>query len=379
MSDTPDIAFVYSERYAAFDYGPEHPFRTERLALTADLCRAYGLFNLPHARLLQPREATQDEILAFHQPEYLAALRTAEDDPGAPGLRRYGLGTGDNPIFPGVYAWSLLSTGGSLTAMEEVDSGAVRCAFNIAGGLHHAAPCRASGFCYLDDAAIVIALLRRRGRRVAYVDIDAHHGDGVQFGFYDTDQVLTISIHETGQTLFPGTGNVEEIGRGAGRGFSANVPLLPGSDDEIFLWAFDQVVPPLLGAFRPDLVVTQLGVDTHRADPLTHLALTVQGFGEAVRRLKAHAGRWIALGGGGYNLDAVPRAWTLAWAIMNGVEIPDQLPDDFRIPFHQRGYRASRIRDEDAGPEPQNRARAWVFAQEQVGRLQHAIFPHHGL
>jgi acetoin utilization protein AcuC len=379
MSHTPATAFVYSDRYAAFNYGPGHPFRNERLALTAGLCRAYGLLSLPSTCLVQPREAAEDEVTAFHRPEYLAALRTAEENLGMPGLRQYGLGTEDNPVFPGMVAWSLLSTGGSLVAMELVENGEVRCAFNIAGGLHHAAPARAAGFCYLNDAAVVIELLRRRGRRVAYVDIDAHHGDGVQFGFYDTDAVLTISLHETGRTLFPGTGEVTEIGRGRGQGFAVNAPLLPGSDDEIFLWVFERVVPPLLAAFRPDVVVTQLGADTHRTDPLAHLALTTQGFGEAVRRLEPHAGRWIALGGGGYSLDAVPRAWTLAWAIMNGVEIADELPDAFRTAFHQGGHPSSRIRDHDVGAETPDREQAWRFAREQVRSVQSVVFPYHGL
>jgi len=379
MTTAPQTAFIYSDRYQQFDYGASHPLRNERLALTFGLCREYGLLDLPETRLIQARDATEEEVAAFHRPDYLDVFRAADQGKDLPNLWEYGLGTSDNPVFPGMYSWSLLSTGASLQAMELVDTGQVECAFTIAGGLHHAATARAAGFCYFNDAAVAIRHLMRRGRRIAYVDIDAHHGDGVQFGFYDTDQVLTISIHESGETLFPGTGFVEEIGRGRGIGYAVNIPLLPESDDEVFLWALDQVVPPLLTAFRPDVVVTQLGADTHRTDPLAHLALTTSGFAEAVRRLQPLCRKWIALGGGGYNLENVPRSWTLAWAIMNRCDVPDEMPESFRTAFHHLGFAASRLRDDPYIAETSAREQAWRFVREQVHRLQSLVFPHHGL
>jgi len=379
MTTAPGTAFIYSERYQDFDYGPGHPLRNSRLALTHALCRAYGLLGLPTTRLIETRSATDAEVAFFHRADYLDVLRAADRGHLAPHLWQYGLGTADNPVFPGVYEWSLLTTGGSLQAMELVDSGQVDRAFSMAGGLHHAAAARASGFCYINDAAVIIKHLVRRGRRVAYVDIDAHHGDGVQFAFYDTDQVLTISIHESGETLFPGTGFVEEIGTGPGTGYSVNIPLLAGSDDVIFVWAMDQVVAPLLTAFRPDVVVTQLGADTHRTDPLTNLALTTDGFAEAVRRLRPLCRRWIALGGGGYHLENVPRSWTLAWAIMNEQAIPDELPAAFREELRRHGWSASRLGDAATAADPASREPAWRYVREQVRRLQQLVFPHHGL
>ena len=379
MTTVPRTAFIYSDRYQQFDYGPGHPLRNTRLALTHELCQAYGLLSLPTTQLVEARDATEEEVAAFHRPDYVDVLRAADRGHMPPNLWDYGLGTSDNPIFPGVYAWSLLTTGASLQAMELVDAGQVDCAFNIAGGLHHAAAARAAGFCYINDAAVIIKHMVRQGRRVAYVDIDAHHGDGVQFGFYDTDRVLTISIHESGESLFPGTGFVEEIGRGRGIGYAVNAPLLPGSDDEIFLWALDQVVPPLITAFKPDVLVTQLGADTHRTDPLTNLALTTGGFAEAVRRLQPLCRKWIALGGGGYNLENVPRSWTLAWAIMNRREVPDEMPDSFRATFHRLGLNPSRVRDDPHVAEASAKEQAWRFVREQVRRLQILVFPHHGL
>jgi acetoin utilization protein AcuC len=379
MTTAPQTAFIYSDRYQDFDYGPGHPLRNRRLALTYELCQAYGLLSLPNTRLIQARDASEEEVVAFHRADYVDIFRVADGGHAPPNLWDYGLGTSDNPIFPGVYAWSLLSTGASLQAMELVDSGQVECAFSIAGGLHHAATARAAGFCYFNDAGVIIKHLVRRGRRVAYVDIDAHHGDGVQFGFYDTDQVLTLSIHESGESLFPGTGFVEEVGRGRGIGYAVNVPLLAGSDDEIFLWALDQVLPPLLTAFKADVVVTQLGADTHRTDPLTNLALTTGGFAEAVRRLQPFCRKWVALGGGGYNLANVPRSWTLAWAIMNRREIPDDLPESFVSTFRALGCRPSKIRDEPFAAEASTREKAWRFVREQVHRVKQLVFPHHGL
>jgi acetoin utilization protein AcuC len=191
---------------------------------------------------------------------------------------------------------------------------------------------RASGFGVFNDSVIAIRKLVDRGLRVAYVDIDCHHGDGVQAGFYDTDRVVTISLHESGEWLFPGSGSVSESGAGVGAGYSINIPLAPYIQDELWLNAFDQLVPPLVGAFKPDLVFTQLGIDTHFRDPLTHLQLTTQGFAEAVRRLGVLAGEcgaWVAVGGGGYDMGAVARAWTMAMAEMAGFALPELVPESY--------------------------------------------------
>ncbi|MFB3816332.1 MAG: acetoin utilization protein AcuC [Candidatus Methylomirabilales bacterium] len=362
MAPAPRTALILSPRFWEFDYGPGHPLRTARLRLTAERCRALGLLARPETAILPPREATEEELAVFHDPAYLDVLRHAEDLAEPERLLAHGLGTGDNPVFPGVYDWARLYTGGSLVAMEAVDRGEVTCAFNIAGGLHHAMPARASGFCYVNDAAVVIRLLAARGRRVAYVDIDAHHGDGVQAAFYDTDQVLTISLHETGETLFPGTGRVEETGRGRGEGYAVNCPLAPGTDDAVFLWAFEAVVPPLLRAFGADVLVAQLGIDTHRNDPLTHMALTIHGFAQAVRRLRDLAPAWIALGGGGYHPETVARGWTVAWALMNHQEPPAGIAEP-----------------PDPAVQAPERHHAWRYAREQVRRLQDRVFPQHGL
>lgn len=379
MSSGLRTAFIYTTRFLEFDYGPGHPLRNERLGLTYDLISACELLSLPSTRYVEPEPATDDELLVFLKPDYLKALKAA--DAGHPPLEafRYGLGTLDNPILPGIFRWSALVAGASLLAMRLVESGEVRTAFNISGGLHHAGPGRASGFCYINDAALIIADMCRRGRRVAYVDIDAHHGDGVQWAFYDTDQVLTLSIHESGRTLFPGTGFVSELGEGKGEGYSVNILLPPSADDEIFLWCFHEVIPPLVDAFRPDILVTQLGIDAHRTDPLSHVGISLGAFVQAVRCLRDVCDRWVALGGGGYDLRNVARAWTAAWAIMNDRKPPALLPESFLARHKEIEWNDTAFMDAPAITEGMAKARAWEEVRETVGILKRLVFPRHGI
>lgn len=339
-------AFIYTDEFFKFDYGPTHPFKIFRLKLTYELIKAYGLLSIPNTQYIEARMAEDEELLLFHDREYIEILKAVNVGIEVPGAYYYGLGPGDNPIFKGLFDWSKLVTGASLQAASLVANGEVDIAFNISGGLHHAMALRASGFCYINDIVIAIMSLLKRGRRVAYIDIDAHHGDGVQEAFYNTDKVLTISIHETGMALFPGTGFEDEAGRGEGEGYSINIPMPPSSDDELFVYVFDEIVHPLIKKFRPDIVVTQLGVDHFYSDPLTHLNYTNNGFCEVIKKIKEISPRWVALGGGGYDIASVAKAWTLAWAIMNGVEIPDEIPEDFLEKYSQEGFSSRRIRDE---------------------------------
>ncbi len=372
-------ALIHSEQYGRFDYGPEHPLRMERLGLTWRLMEAYGLTTLPHAKVLAPDPADEAALARFHSREYLEVLKAVSAGLEVPGVARYGLGVGDNPIFPGVWEVSCLAAGGSLLAAKLVAEGEVERAFHSAGGLHHAMPDRASGFCYINDPVLAILSLRERGWRVAYVDIDAHHGDGVQFAFYSDPGVLTISTHERGDRLFPGTGFVEERGEGPGRGYSVNLPLEPFTDDEVYAEAFEAIVPPLLRAFRPDVVVAQLGIDSHRTDPLTHLALSVQGFAHTVTRIVELAPRLVALGGGGYDLPNVARAWAAAWAVMNGMELSPELPAAIRSELARFGFRDGSLWDPPVELPPETRRQARDYCRRQVEAIRSTIFPLHGL
>ncbi len=327
---TLEPAYVHSDSLLAFDYGPNHPLQIGRLKTTNQLMASYGLALRPY----EVEPATFAQMSLFHDPHYLEALQDFalnRDDDGYYAFA-YGLGHNDNPAFPGLWEWSTLLAGATLRAMELVVSGGHPAAFAPAGGMHHGLPGRAAGFCYVNDLGVAIKHLLAQGFKVAYVDLDAHHGDGVQWPFYDNNKVLTISIHQHPSTLFPGTGFVEELGRGAGLGYAVNVPLWPDSDDEIYTAAFERVVPPLLEAFQPDYIITQLGVDALRSDPITNFNVTTAAYGYCVKRLKDLAwGRWIATGGGGYDVATVARGWTYAWAIMRGLaeELNPILPFEF--------------------------------------------------
>jgi acetoin utilization protein AcuC len=368
-------AFLYSEDLVKFDYGPDHPLKISRLKLTRDLMHSFGLLSPDMTKVVGPRPAAEEDLLLFHHADYLEMLKAVNGGRRMPGSDYFGLGAGDNPVFRGVFDWSRLVTGASVKAALMVDGGEADTVFNIAGGLHHALAARASGFCYINDPVIAIMALLKRGRRVAYVDIDAHHADGVQEAFYSTSRVLTISLHETGRTLFPGTGFEEEIGDGDGRGFSLNVPLPAFSDDELFLFAFGRVVPEAIDKFRPDVVVSQLGVDSFRSDPLAHLNYTTNGFCEAVRKIKSISPKWVALGGGGYDVANVARAWTLAWGIMNDLDIADEVPEDFLRRHAGHEPFPAKMRDGPYAVTDPEKERMRAEAERVVARLREKALP----
>ncbi|MBI5585450.1 MAG: acetoin utilization protein AcuC [Deltaproteobacteria bacterium] len=367
---------IYTDEYQRFDYGPYHPLQVKRLQWTVTLMEAYGLLAKRKTRMVTTRQATEAEALTYHTWDYLQILKQINSGSKGEELASYGIGPGDNPAFPGVLDWGLFCAGGALQAGEWVVSGQGPVAFHLAGGMHHAHKSSAAGFCYLNDPVLVILYLRSLGKRVAYIDIDAHHGDGVQEAFYHSREVLTISFHQNGRTLFPSTGFVSEMGAGPGTGYSVNVPLHPWTDDAIFSWAFDQIVPSLLQVFRPDVIVTQLGVDTFYNDPLANLSLTSKSFCHAVRFFKGLKIPWVALGGGGYHLVNVARAWTLAWSIMLGRELgQEKLPPDFQELIRPLNFNEEWLRDEDYQEQEPNWQRANVEAKGVVRAIQEAIFP----
>jgi acetoin utilization protein AcuC len=367
--------FIYTNVYLDYDYGPAHPLKIVRLKLTFELIEAYGLLSLPNVQTIITRRAEEDDLALFHSGEYLNVLKQANDGHLGGDAYAYGLGPGDNPIFPGLYDWSLLGTGATIQAVDAVAKGEAEIAFNIAGGLHHAMKSRASGFCYINDPVIGILKLLGQGKRVAYIDIDAHHGDGVQKAFYETNQVLTISLHESGYSLFPGTGFEYEIGEGEGEGYSVNVPFLSDTDDEVYVWTFEEIVPPLIHAFKPDIVVTQLGVDSFHDDPLTNLRLTIHGYEKIIRRIKDLAPRWVALGGGGYDISNVARAWTLAWAVMNGIELSDELPESYVKKAASLGVHDKELRGSARSYPHRQRADIRTEAERVVSYLKETVFP----
>jgi acetoin utilization protein AcuC len=382
---TCTAAAVWDEAYLGYDFG-EHPLNPIRLELTIRLARELGV--LDGLELLTPRPADEAQLLTIHRRDYLEAVRRAGADPTFSG---YGLGTDDDPVFPGMYEASALVAGGSAIAARQVWEGRSQHAVNIAGGLHHAMPGYASGFCVFNDVVLAIRTLLAGGaERVAYVDVDVHHGDGVQAAFYDDPRVLTISLHQDPRTLFPGTGLPTELGAGAGEGTAVNVALPPGTDDSGWLRAFGAVVPGAVRAFRPDVLVTQCGCDTHHEDPLANLELSVDGQRTAIAALHSLAheaahGKWVAFGGGGYGVvRCVPRTWTHLLAEAASAPVPPgtAIPPGWVEYARQRGARGELPRTMGEGRSAHSTPWApggdsWL--DRSIGATRNAVFPLLGL
>ncbi|MDH6460427.1 acetoin utilization protein AcuC [Micromonospora sp. A200] len=386
MSD--DTVVVWDEALLAYDMG-EHPLDPVRVELTMALARELGVLDRPGVRLVRPTPADDALLTRVHQPDYLDAVRAAPRDPLFAG---YGLGTSDNPAFEGMHESSALIAGASVAAAEAVWRGEARRAVNVAGGLHHAMPDRAAGFCVYNDPAVAIARLLDLGaERIAYVDVDVHHGDGVQEMFYRDPRVLTVSLHETPLALFPGTGFPDETGGPGAEGSAVNVPLPPGIDDAGWQRAFHAIVPSVLRAFRPQILVTQCGADGHRLDPLADLHLTLDGQRATYLALRALAdelceGRWVAFGGGGYALaEVVPRAWTHLLAIAGGDPIaPATLTPPAwrelvakRLPGREIPLRMTD--DADPGYEPWQPTGEPTSVDRAIAATRKAVFPLLGL
>ncbi len=382
---------VWDETFLGYDFGPAHPMAPIRVDLTVRLAREFGLFELPHVKVADAPVAPDDLLRLVHGPDYIDAVRRVSRDPSRPDPV-HGLGTDDNPIFAGMHEASAHILGASVQCAQEVWEGRVEHAVNVAGGLHHAMPDAASGFCVYNDPAAAIAWMLRAGaHRVAYVDVDVHHGDGVERIFRDDPRELTISIHETGRVLFPGTGFPDEVGGRSAEGYAVNVALPPGTGDAAWLRAFDAVVPALLREFRPEVLVSQHGCDSHFLDPLAHLTLSLDAQRASYARLHelAHryaAGRWVLTGGGGYEVvQVVPRAWTHLIAeaagrpIDPGVKIPPGWHDYVRervgrpAPSHMTDGRPADFRPWSDGYNPAEPVDRAVLATRK------AVFPLHGL
>ena len=326
-----------------YGFGGDHPFNPLRVRLALELCETTGL--LEDHPFLSTAPATDEDLRTVHSLTYVRMVqRAGRDTTDLSDLLPYGLGTPDNPVFPDMHEACARVVGGVLAACRLVMAGEADHAMCISGGLHHAMRSRASGFCVYNDAGVAISRLKEEhpGIRVAYVDTDAHHGDGVQWMFYDDPDVLTVSMHESGRYLFPGTGEVREKGQGVGAGYSVNVPLEPFTDDGSWISCFEAVVPEVLRAFGPDVILSQNGCDGHDLDPLTHLSATTRLYEHVPQRMHdlAHelcGGRWVATGGGGYDIwRVVPRAWTALWAAVSHQELPDRVPEDWLSKWREK-------------------------------------------
>lgn len=375
-------SLVYSPVLDAYDLGPSHPLRPERVSLAVGLLGAHGLIAEPPAsapsspaafRALAPAPASHEDLLRVHDPAYIAAVERASADPEQP--VGHGIGPGDTPAFRGMHEASALVAGASCAALDEVLSGRSVHAFAPAGGLHHAHHDRAAGFCVYNDAAVAMAsaIAHDPDLRIAYIDIDAHHGDGVQEAFSAEPRVLTISLHEDGRYLYPGTGSFRERGEGPAFDTVLNVPMPPFATPACYLQAVERVVAPTVRRFGPDLIVTQNGADAHWSDPLTTLGMTIPGYEAVFAQFTALAdectgGRMVALGGGGYSwLTVVPRVWALLGASLLSVTLPDELPESWCERIRTLGVDVpAALRDDPAPGLPEARRALALHDAEYV-------------
>lgn len=371
--------FLYSPELEQYNYPSDCPFKTNRAGVTRKILRSHGMLS-GQGRTEQAAASAERRMLEkFHTARYLDVMIAAQTGWMNTEILEMGLGTEDCPVFQGMYEYAALACGATLAGAELILSGQADVAFNPSGGYHHAAPARASGFCYINDVALACILLAEQGQRVLFMDMDVHHGDGVQNAFYGRRDVMTISFHQDGKTLFPGTGFPNEIGQGRGKGFSVNVPLPPGTYDQTYLKAFHALVAPLARAFEPDVIVLELGMDALASDPLGGLKLTNNAYADVVETVLSFAKPILATGGGGYHPDNTARGWALAWSVFcdgNGDSINTHGLGG--VMLETTDWRGG-LRDRILIPDPRQQDAIDSIVDTTIDAVKASVFPIHGL
>ena len=372
-------AFIHCRELEQYPYPDSCPFNTSRAGKTRALLASMGLLSGGGKTEVAPARALREVLEKFHTRAYLDALELADRGEFSMDMLYMGLGTGDCPVFSGVYQYSSWGAGATVTGAELILAGKADVAFNPSGGYHHAFPDRAAGFCYVNDVVLGCMTLAAAGRRVAFLDIDVHHSDGVQAAFYDRRDVLTISLHQDGRTLFPGTGFVDEIGTGEGKGYAVNVPLPPGTYDAAYMRAFREVVLPILKAYNPDVMVMEIGADTLAGDPLANLNLTNNTIADAISLIVGLGKPVLATGGGGYNVENTARAWALAWTALCGEDRQDELTAGMGGVLLETTDWSGGLRDRQLAPDRSRCALVDEAIDKVIRDVKKAVFPCHGL
>ncbi len=375
-----EAIFLYSDDFERFAYPADAPFKTERVRMTRDTIQSMGLLGGAGRTEHTPVPAARTELEAFHAPAYLNMLKSVEQGHLDVEALRHGLGTPDCPVFRGLYDYSALACGASMQGARLLIADEADTVFNTAGGLHHAGPDYAAGFCYMNDVVLAILTLADAGKRVFCLDLDAHHGDGTQNAFFDRNDVFTLSMHESGRTLFPGTGFETEIGSGPGRGYCVNIPLPVGTYDGAFEKAFTAIALPLLRRFDPDVIVMEIGMDGLAGDPLAHLHLTNNVFADIVRHVQTLNKPILATGGGGYNVPNTVRGWALIWSILAHAQTPhDDLTLGMGGVMLENTEWAGGLRDRVLLSEAGDRGAIDHDIAHTIETLEKTVFPIHGL
>jgi len=381
MSSTADKIFLYSEPLNQYPYPESCPFKTCRAGMVRQMLLSMGLLSGGGKVEVAPIRADRQTLKLYHTPEYLDALEVINDGGYEFGMLEMGLGTGDCPAFRGVYDYACWAAGATVTGATWILQNKTHIAFNPSGGYHHAFSNRAGGFCYVNDVVLGCETLAKAGKRVAFVDIDVHHCDGVQAAFYDRSDVMTISTHQDGRTLFPGTGFVDEIGIGQGRGYSVNLPLPLGTYDEIYMKAFRAIIVPLLHAFVPDVIVLEAGADTLAGDPLAGLSMTNNTLADVINLLLSFGKPILAVGGGGYNVENTVRAWALVWTALCGEQMADDLLAGMGgvMLENMDWHGGAGLRDRILVPSPSQRQTIIPEIDRLIEEVKQRVFPLHGL
>ena len=363
--------FVHSRELEEFPYPADHPFNTSRAGRVRKIIDSMGLLAGPDREEVPPEHVDRSVLERFHSPEYLDALEQAGRGHFDYTMLSIGLGTGDCPVFEGLYDYAVLATGATVAGAEKIIAGQAQVAFNPSGGYHHAHADRAAGFCYINDVVLGCMTLAAAGKRVLYLDVDVHHGDGVQEAFYERSDVMTISLHQNPRTLFPGTGFANEIGTGEGEGFAVNIPLPIGTYDEVYMKAVESVVLPLIGAYGPDCFVMEIGTDALAGDPLANLVLTNNVYADVIGELLNFGRPILAVGGGGYNVENTVRAWSLAWAALCGEGNSEAAVES--------GDSRGGLRDKRLDIDEARRRAIEQAVEAVVGVVKKKVFSYHGL
>lgn len=375
---TREAVFVYSQELEKYPYPSEHPFNTIRAKKVRDIVNSMGLLSGAGIREAAPEPAERIVLKKFHSARYLHVLKEASKGKFNSEALGMGIGTPDCPVFKGLYKGAVLATGGTLMGAKLILSGEASAAFNPSGGFHHARPERASGFCYINDVALACMVLAEEGKRVLYLDVDVHHGDGVAYAFYDRRDVMTISLHQNPRTLFPGTGFEDEIGSGEGEGYCVNIPLPIGTYDEAYMTAFESLSLPLIEAFKPDVFVFELGADALAGDPLANLCLTNNVYAGVISHLLSFDKPILATGGGGYNIDNTVRAWALAWSVLCGADSENQEHALGGVMLGSTDWQGG-LRDRALAVSSQQREAVMPAIDNTIETIKATVFPIHGL
>jgi acetoin utilization protein AcuC len=372
-------AFIHSEEIEKYSYPEDCPFKAQRAGQVRKTLYNMGLLSGEGIREVPPTAADRMVVKKFHSPRYLHALKNASEGKWTPEALHMGIGEPDTPLFFGMYEYALLATGATLTAARLILSGEADVAFNPSGGYHHAFPEKAAGFCYINDNVIASMALADAGRRVLYLDVDVHHGDGVAYAFYQRADVMTISFHENPKMLFPGTGFEDEIGDGPGRGYCVNLPIPVGTFDQAYLHAFDEIAMPLIKAYAPDVIVFELGADTLSGDPLAHLQLTNNAYVDMINRLLSFGLPILMTGGGGYHFDNAVRAWALAWSVLSRQDVAGGIEAALGGVMLESTDWQGGLRDRDLAVSDQQRQQVLPVLDASIETIKAKVFPVHGL